>query len=92
MAEKARHDCSPQAGNAHIPVYEFFAEVLTRFLGIEEVPAPLVTEICYRLGWPIIEGGIVRPYKLATLLNTGVEDKLIIGERTRQHKVSVKVS
>ena len=83
MTKKARHDCSPQAGNAHISVYEFFAEVLTRFLSIEEVSAPLVTEICYRLGRPIIEDSIVRPYKLVPLLNAGVEDKLIIGERTR---------
>jgi len=92
MTEKARHDCSPQAGKAHILAYKLFAEVLARFLGIEEVPAPLVTKICHRLGRPVVEDGIVRPCKLATLLNTGVEDKLIIGERTRQGKVLAKVS
>jgi len=92
MTKKARHDCSPQAGNAHIPAYELFAEVLARFLGIEKVPAPLVTEIRYGLGRPVVEDGVVRPYKLAALLNAGVEDKLIIGERTRQPKMSVKVS
>ncbi len=92
MTEKAKHDCSPQVGNAHIPTYELFAEVLARFPGIEEVPAPLVTEICYRLRRPIVEDGVVRPYKLATLLNTGVEDKLIIGERTGQRKMTTKIS
>jgi hypothetical protein len=46
MMQNARHDCSPQAGNAHIPVYQVFAKVLTRFAGVEEVPAPLVAEIC----------------------------------------------
>ena len=79
MTKKARHDCSPQSGNAHISAYKLFAEVLTRFLSIEEVPAPLVIEICYRFGRPIIEDGVVCPYKLAALLNTGIEDKLIIG-------------
>jgi len=47
MTEKARQDCSTQARNAHVPAYEVFAEVLARSVGIEEVPAPLVTEICY---------------------------------------------
>jgi len=47
MTANARHDGSPQAGrNRHIPAYKLFAEVLTRFIGIEEVPAPLVAEIC----------------------------------------------
>jgi hypothetical protein len=92
MTEKAKYDCSPQTGNAHILAHELFAEVLARFPGIEEVPVPLVTEICHRLGRPIIEDGIVCPHKLATLLNARVEDKLIIGERTRQRKKLAKVS
>jgi hypothetical protein len=91
MAKQARHDGSTQTGNAHIPAYQFFAEVLARFPGIEEVPAPLVTEIRHRLGRPIVEDGIISPYKLATLLNTGIEDELVIGKRTGQHELSVKV-
>ena len=90
--QNAIHDCSPQAGNAHFPAYQLFAEVLARFLGIEEVPTPLVTEICHRLGRPIVEDGVIRPYKITTLLNAGIEDKLIIGERTGQREMSEKVS
>ena len=92
MTGKTRHDCSPQTGNAHFPVYQLFSEVLARFLSIEEIPAPLVTEICYRLGWSIVEDGVICPYKLETMLNTGIEDELIIGERTRQHELLVEVS
>ena len=92
MAEKARHDCSPQSGNAHILDYELFAEVSTRFLRVEQVPTPLMTEIYYRLRRSVIEDSVVRPDKLATLLNAGVEDKLVIGEGTRQYKMLIKVS
>jgi len=92
MTGKTRHDCSPQTGNAHFPAYQLFSEVLARFLSIEEIPAPLVTEICYRLGWSIVEDGVICPYKLETMLNTGIEDELIIGERTGQREMSEKVS
>ncbi len=92
MAKKARHDRSPQTGNTHVQVYQFFAEVLTRFIGVEEVPAPLVTEVCNRLGRSIIEYIVVSPYKLAALLSAGIEDKLVIGEREWQNKLLVKVS
>jgi hypothetical protein len=92
MTGNAGHDGLPQAGNAHLLRYQASAKVLMRPVGVEEVPAPLVAEICYRLGQPIVEDGIVRPYDLATLLNAGVEDKLIISVRAWQEKMLIEVS
>jgi len=45
MTKKAGHDRSPQTQDSHIPLYEIFSEILAGFIGIEEIPAPLVTEI-----------------------------------------------